>query len=136
MSTAPDLTLAALKMVISLGLVLVIIWWLYRVARKRLPMPNSGGSGKMMHVLESQYLGVKKTITMVQVPGSVLVLGIGPDRVNLLTRIDDPAILKGISSNTDGRDAVVGFREQFLRLTRPKKSGTANNAKPSAVEQP
>jgi flagellar protein FliO/FliZ len=45
--------------------------------------------GKRIHVLESHYMGVKKTISLVQVPGKVLVLGISGDRINLLDTLDD-----------------------------------------------
>jgi flagellar protein FliO/FliZ len=124
MSTTPDLTLATLKMVMSLCIVLAIIWGLYRIAKKNLPMTRAGGRGKIMQVLENQCLGVKKTITMVQIPGAILILGVSPDRVNLLTQIDDPAIINNIRSNVDMHRSVLSFKDQFQRLTRSKRSGS------------
>ena len=107
MNAMPDLSIVTLKMVISLAVVLGIIWGLYRGAKKKLPMVQNNGQGKMMRVLENHYLGIKKTITMVQIPGSILVLGISSDQVNLLTRIDDPAVISGITSRTDNQRSIL-----------------------------
>jgi len=134
MSATPDLTLATVKMVISLCVVLAIIWGLYRLAKKNLPMAQGSGKGKMMHVLESQYLGMKKTITMVQIPGAILVLGVSSDKVNLLSQIDDPAIIKNISTSVDNHRSVLSFKNQFQRITRSKSSGSQTGRNEIAVE--
>ena len=134
MSTTPDLTLATVKMVISLGVVLAIIWGLYRLAKKNLPIAQGSGKGKMIHVLESQYLGMKKTITMVQIPGAILVLGVSSDKVNLLSQIDDPAIIKNLTTNTANHRSVLSFKDQFQRLTRSKSSGSPTGHNETVVE--
>jgi len=133
MSATPDLTLATLKMVISLGIVLAIIWGLYRLAKKSLPMAQANSKGKMMHVLESQYLGVKRSITMVQIPGAILVVGVSPDKVNLLTRIDDPAVIKSIAAGADSHRSVLSFKDQLHRLTRSRKSGAQTGRNETVV---
>jgi flagellar protein FliO/FliZ len=117
-----DLSMVTLKMVISLAVVLAIIWGLYRAAKKNLPMVQNSGHGKLMRVLENQYLGIKKTITMVQIPGAILVLGISSDKVNLLTQIDDPTTINGIKSRMDNPRSILSFRDQLQRLTRSKRS--------------
>ena len=122
MNAMPDLSIVTLKMVMSLAVVLAIIWGLYRAAKKNLPMVQNNGQGKMIRVLENQYLGVKKTITMVQVPGAVLVLGISSDRVSLLRQIDDPAIISGITARADNQRSILSFKDQLQRLTRFKRS--------------
>ena len=92
MNGAPDMMVAGLKMVAALGLVLaMILVLLYGV--KRLTRQRTGTTGgKRIHVLESHYMGVKKTISLVQVPGKVLVLGISGDRINLLDTLDDEIV--------------------------------------------
>ena len=134
MSSSPDLALATVKMVIALGVVLAVIWGLYRIARRSLPMAQAGGKGKMIQILESQYLGVKKNITMVQVPGAVLVLGVGPDRVNLLSRIDNPEIIKDIAANSVNQRAIVSFKDQLQRFTRLKATGSQGLQNADSVE--
>jgi flagellar protein FliO/FliZ len=122
MNAMPDLSIVTLKMVISLVIVLAIIWGLYRAAKKNLPMVHNNSQGKMIRVLENQYLGIKKTITMVQVPGAVLILGISSDRVSLLSRIDDPAIVDGITAKANNHRSVLGFKDQLQRLTRSRRT--------------
>jgi flagellar protein FliO/FliZ len=123
MNAMTDLSMVALKMVISLAVVLAIIWGLYRAAKKNLPMVQNSGHGKLMRVLENQYLGIKKTITMVQIPGAILILGVTSDKVNLLTQIDDPATISGITSRFENQRSILGFRDQLQRLTRSKRGG-------------
>ena len=117
MNTTPDLSIATLKMVLSLAVVLAIIWGLYRAAKKKLPMVQNSGNGKNMRVLETHYLGIKK------IPGSILVLGISSDKVNLLTQIDDPAIIKEITTRMDSPRSILSFKDQLQRLTRSKRGG-------------
>jgi flagellar protein FliO/FliZ len=120
MNGPPDLALSTIKMVLSLVVVLGVIWGLYRVARKALPMTPAGGKGRMIQILESQYLGMKKSVTMVQVPGAVLVLGVSADKINLLTQIDNPEIIQGITDRSGQQRAVVSFRDQLRRMTHAK----------------
>ena len=97
MNTGPDLTMAAIKMIMALGVVLFMVWGLYRLTKGKLAMHPGGRGNKRIQVMESQYVGVKKSIAMVKIPGSVLVLGVGTDSVNLLTKIEDPEVLKTIT---------------------------------------
>lgn len=124
MNYSPDMTSATIKMVFSLGLVLAIVWGLYRVAKKKLPMVHGGGKGRFIQVVESRYLGVKKQVTMVRVPGSVLVLGISADNVSLLTRIEDPAVLQSIEAEQAPSKSVLSFKDQLRRFTQ----GVGNKA--------
>jgi flagellar protein FliO/FliZ len=135
MNAMTDLSMVTLKMVISLAVVLAIIWGLYRAAKKNLPMVQNNGHGKMMRVLENQYLGIKKTITMVQVPGAILVLGISSDKINLLSRIDDPAIISGITSRKDNPRSILSFRDQLQRLTRSRRANLHAEGGEKAAER-
>lgn len=133
MNYAPDLTSAAIKMVLSLGVVLFIVWGLYRLAKTKLPIHSMGGKHKFIQIIDSQYVGVKKSVAMVQVPGSVLVLGIGSDNVNLLTQINDPEVLDDIKT-ASGRHRSLSFREQLQRFTQPQNKRQSNVREETAVE--
>lgn len=117
MNYAPEMTSAALKMVLSLGVVLVLVWGLYRLARRNIPGIQNGSGEKMIQVLSSHYLGVKKSIAVVKVPGSILVLGIGAEQVNVLSRIEDPAVLAEIQRN-GATNPKTAFRSHLQRLLR------------------
>ena len=89
MNAAPDLLTAGLKMIASLGVVLaIILLLLYGI--KKLTRQRMGVSGnRQIEVLENHHLGVKKSISLVRVPGKLLVLGICADRIRLLDTLAD-----------------------------------------------
>lgn len=92
MNGTPDLINAGLKMIASLGVVLaMILLLLYGI--KRLTRQRMGTTGgRRIQVLESHYMGLKKSISLVRVPGKVLVLGVCADRINLLDTLDEDSV--------------------------------------------
>lgn len=119
MSAVPDLTAATLKMVLSLSAILLVLWAAQRWLRRVLPAGAAAGRGRWIKVLGSHPMGMKKSIAMVQVPGAILVLGIGSDQIQLLTRIDDPDVMAVITeADAAGGQGALGFREQLRRVTR------------------
>lgn len=117
MNYSPDITTATIKMVFSLGLILALVWGLYRLAKKNLPMVNNGGRGRLIQVVESHCIGVKKHIAMVKVPGSVLVLGIGSDKMSLLSKIEDPEVVQSIEAAQRQSGQALSFKDHLRRLT-------------------
>ena len=93
---SPELMTAALKMI---GVLVLMIGGLLAFNRysKGFLKGGLGAAGrKRLQVLESTPIGLKKSITLVKVPGAVLVLGVTHDRITLLDRLDgrdeaDPA---------------------------------------------
>jgi flagellar biogenesis protein FliO len=72
-------------------------------------------------VVASQPIGVKKTVTLVDVPDCVLVLGVSGDRIQLLSRIEDPEALNRIRAYEGA--AGPSFHDQLMRLTSHRKAG-------------
>lgn len=96
MNYPPDLISSALKMLIVLGILLgglvIALYFTKRIMRR-----TGQSKGKMIRVLANSYVGVKKSISLVEVPGSVLVLGITNDNINLLAKIDDVEIVDKVT---------------------------------------
>lgn len=92
MNGTPDMITAGLKMIASLGVVLAMILFLLYGIRRLTRQRTGAAGGKRIQVLESHYMGVKKSISLVRVPGKVLVLGISGDRINLLDTLDDQIV--------------------------------------------
>jgi flagellar biosynthetic protein FliO len=126
MNYSPDLTAAAIKMAVALVLVLAVVWGLYRAARKFMPSGVVGGGGKMIRVVENQHLGIKKNILMVQVPGELLVLGVTADKIQLLSKLDDPEIIANLDAGKGPlRPNVPDFKSQLRRLMGAKSDSVA-----------
>ena len=96
MNYPPDLISSALKMLIVLGILLgglvIALYFTKKIMRR-----TGQSNGKMIRVLANSYVGVKKSISLVEVPGSVLVLGITNDNINLLAKIDDVEIMDKVT---------------------------------------
>lgn len=89
LSGSPSLLSSFSKMSIALLLVLGLMFLLYYISRKILVQRGSFISReKLIKVLANNYIGVKKQIALVEVAGEWLVLGLTPNQISLLTRIE------------------------------------------------
>jgi flagellar biosynthetic protein FliO len=114
MSTGPDLMSTALQMVTALGLVLGGLFVVFYLMRRLLKRDIGGSKDQLIKVLANQYLGIKKNIALVEVPGAVLVIGISNDTISLLTKIEDSAILGVIQPNKS--QLPPSFSDQLQRI--------------------
>jgi flagellar protein FliO/FliZ len=116
MNATPDMLATSFKMLAALALVLgglgIFFYFAKRVMRK--DIGSSGG--EMIRVLASQYIGLKKNISLVQIPGAILVVGIAGDSICLLTKIEDKTILDQIHDQGSGRIAP-SFSDQLNKIT-------------------
>lgn len=96
MNVYPDLFSTALKMLSSLVIVLggmfVVLYFMKRVLKR----DTVASKEKLIRVLSNTYLGVKKNISLVEVPGALLVLGITNDNIRLLSKIEDKEIIDNL----------------------------------------
>ena len=116
MSYQPDLISTALKMLTALAVILGVLLILFHVFRRVFRSRLGNPAEKQVRVLENSYIGVKKNISLVQVPGAVLVLGITNDNIRLLTKIEDKETLDRIKG-LEGEDASLSFSSHFQKLS-------------------
>ena len=84
----PEMITAAFKMI---GVLVVIVGGLlaFNVYSRRVFKGGGGSTGsRAVQVLDSTPIGLKKSVTLIQTPGAVLVLGLTQDRITLLDRMD------------------------------------------------
>ncbi len=124
MNGAADMTSAMVTMVAALAAVLGVILLLFYAVRRFSPVNGAPGGQRLVTVLGSTYLGVKKTISLVEVPGAVLVLGITADRISLLATIDDPAAINTLHQRPNPAGGA-SFLSQLQRAVGKKKSPDA-----------
>jgi len=89
-SSAPNFLGIFIRLAISLGVVLALIWALYRVARKvrRMDMPPSEG-GKALQMIENYFVGPNQKILLMRVGETkVLLLGATQTSIQVLTQIE------------------------------------------------
>jgi flagellar protein FliO/FliZ len=121
MNATPDMLSTAFKMLVALSLVLgglgVFFFLTKRVLRKKFV----GSKDKLIRVIANQYIGLKKNISLVEIPGSILVIGISGDHINLLTKIDDKDILERIQ-NQETTHSTPSFSEYLNTIGTKVKS--------------
>ncbi len=100
MNYHPDLLSTTIKMFAALSVVLGGLLLLFYISKRLLRKGIRGPKQNLIKILANNYIGVKKSISLVEVPGSVLVLGITNDNITLLSKIEDQKIL----------DKVIGFK--------------------------
>ena len=116
MNATPDMLATAFKMLAALALVLGGLGLFFYFA-KRVMRKDIGASGReLVRVLASQYVGLKKNISLVEVPGSILVVGISGDSICLLTKIEDKTVLDQIHDRGIGR-ITPSFSDQLNKIT-------------------
>jgi flagellar biogenesis protein FliO len=116
MNYHPDLVSTGLKMltalVIVLGGLLIVLYYTKRKFRNQ----GGGASLKLVKPLGNTYIGVKKHITLVEIPGALLVLGITAENICLLAKIEDKEILDELKTY-EGERVWPSFSEQLQKLS-------------------
>jgi flagellar protein FliO/FliZ len=82
--------IAGLRLVIALGLVLGIFFLFYALSRKGLKFLPGNKSG-IIKVVEMRSLGPKRALYLVEVRGEELLLGVGAERVELISKMGPAA---------------------------------------------
>jgi flagellar protein FliO/FliZ len=126
MNYSPDLISASLKMLAALGIMLGGLLIVLHYAKRKLRNERGGFKGKTVRVLGNTYIGPKKRISLVEVPGAILVVGITNENISLLNKIEDEEMLEEFK-RSQGRSTSPSFSEYFqkfsLRLKERKSNG-------------
>jgi len=113
MNQSVDFAAAAVQSLAALVLVLVVMAAVYLWIRRRL---GPAGAGASIKVVASAYLGVRKSICVVDVMGSLLVLGISRDDIRLLDRLE-PSSLAPVPPVSSAPKGFAAQLKQILAKT-------------------
>jgi len=115
MNTSPDIVSTALQMLTALGVVLGGVLVVFYFMKRFLKRDVGGSKEQLIKVIASQYIGIKKNISMVEIPGSILVVGVSNDNISLLTKIEDKALLDVLRQ--ENSRITPSFSDHLQRLT-------------------
>ena len=131
---SPDIFAAAAKLI---GVLVLIVGGLlaFNVYSRRFLKGGLGSGTKAVQVLESTPVGLKKAVTLVKVPGAVLVVGITNDRISLLDRLSEDVYLSAVEK--EPTRPAMSFQDHLRRFSvgggaRRDASHTAAAAKASS----
>lgn len=110
---APSMNSVVLRMVASLAAVLGVLL-LCAVGGRRFLFRKGGLKGKqrLIRVLSSSYLGPKKSLSLVEVDGERLVLGVSQNQISMLARISEGSSVAR-DPRGDGAAAAPDWRPIF-----------------------
>jgi flagellar protein FliO/FliZ len=122
MNTSPDLTITAVKMILALVAILIVLIFVYRLL-KRLPLsPIKNDNSGYIRIIENKYLGLKKNLYLVEIPGSILVLGVSNENISYLTEIqNDKIIERNKAENNRTNLTFSGYIQQFALRKFPDR---------------
>lgn len=123
MNYHPDLISTSLKMLIVLAILVGGLLITFYYTKRKFGKQVGGSKGKLIRVLGNTYIGVKKQISLVEIPGAVLVLGLSSDNISLLAKIDDEKILGNIKTFEEAK-ALPSFSDQLQKLSSRFKGRT------------
>ena len=116
MNYHPDFIWTALKMLVALGILLGTLIIALYFAKRIFKGGGNQPKGRMIRVLANTYVGVKKNISLVEVPGAILVLGVTNNTITLLTKIEDAEVLNRFSGFED--EKILGsFSSQLQKFS-------------------
>jgi len=115
MITAPDIASTAMQMLTALGVVLGGLIVVFYFMKRFLKRDIGGSKEQLIKVIASQYIGIKKNISIVEIPGSILVVGVSNDNISLLTKIEDKVVLDDLRQ--ENSRIAPSFSDHLQRLT-------------------
>jgi flagellar biogenesis protein FliO len=80
-------------------------------------MKHNGGTGgsRGIRILDSRHLSAKSNIALVEIPGKILVVGVGQEHICLLDKIENPEQINEIKS-AESLKRQAPFAGQFHRI--------------------
>jgi len=109
------------SLIIVLGILLIALY----VSKNYLKREYAFARGSAVRVLGSTPLGMKKSVSLVKIPGAVLVLGVSQDTVTLLSKIENNEVIAMLSSEdekTSGNSAARNFRVHAQRPSEQRRA--------------
>ena len=108
----------------ALFIVIPLIWLVLYFYSKSAGASSTRDKAELMNVVTTLPLGPKKMVSVVNIAGQYLVLGVGPESINYLTSIDDAKALERIKQS-----AVKSAPGKLRKVLNFKKSTASINFK-------
>ena len=94
MTIYPELISSTAQMIFALLIVLAGLLALFYFARRVVSSRTGGTSSGVIRVAASSAVGFKKYVSLVEVAGEYLVLGISDQNICLLSKLEDPGTIE------------------------------------------
>lgn len=117
------MVLATVKMVLALGGVCALLLILLRLSRRIAGARRSAAGDREIRLLTSRPIAPQKYISLVEIGGEILALGVSPQQITFLTRIENKELLREVSPASLAGPASPCGPKSSPRWTRRIKGG-------------
>ncbi len=115
---------AASKMILGLGIVFVLFLFFMRVLRRTNLVRGGVSSDSGIRLLTTKPIAPHKYISLVEVGGEVLALGISETQITLLTKIDNKEFLEKMVTQRSIPTEPLSLLQQISKGSRWMKGGS------------
>jgi flagellar protein FliO/FliZ len=120
----PDLWGTGLKTFAMLCIVVAVLILVLFLMKRFFYLKDGSGHGQFIKILSSHHVSPKERIALIDVVGEKIVIGITPENITFLTKIEKSDALDRIES-LEGVGAPHGFFANFLRSSLRDKGRTS-----------
>jgi flagellar biosynthetic protein FliO len=117
-----------LKMLFALAIVIGLIAATMHILRKYLNPPSVSRDGSLIQIISTRYIGPKCSIMLVEILGTVIVLGLANGQMTVLATISDDQALEIIRTVREHEpfkpilaDRLKRYTEKIMTITREQK---------------
>ena len=114
---------AIVKMILSMGLIGGILFLLVRFLKRSGLMKRNSPSNSGIKLLSTEPIAPQKYISLVEIGGEVLALGVSETQITLLTKIENKEFLERMRDNHPARPEPISLFYSFLRRNKRPKIG-------------
>ena len=110
-----DIVWSFIKMISALAIILgLLIAAMYFFKRFMRHTGTGADQGELIQVVASRYLGPKSSVTLLDIAGQVVAVGITHNQMTPLMTITDPAALERIRNSRGNGPSLPSFAEHLM----------------------
>jgi flagellar protein FliO/FliZ len=122
--TPPDFFSTAVKTFSTLCILLAVILFGFYLLRRFWPKSAGFMSGdQWVRVIATSYLAPKKMISVVEVAGEVLVLGLSEHQISMLARVTNQETIDDLKESQRQREGANLFRNHLKSMLSGRRDG-------------
>ncbi len=116
-----EMTWAILKMILVLGTILLALFFLARLMKKSKVAVDGASGHSGIRILATQCLAPQKYVSLIEMGGEVLALGISESQITFLTKIENREFIERISqASASKQEGTFPFHYVQSIFTKPK----------------
>ena len=116
----PGMLSTSIRMILSLIVVLALIYLVVYIL-KRYSYPGVSGHSDLIKIVSFSYLRTKEMLYIVKVGEKLLLLGVTPNSINLITELEEEDFKAGFKEKLEGTKGIKTVAEELKRTFGRRK---------------